>query len=302
MPQTIPAAPSPGILPPMVSGALPVVGHAPRFLSDQLQLLQRGYQEHGEVFRLRLRPGRRPAIFMLGPEWARWVFKHTDDEHLSIGPSLAFTKRLFGPDFYFLAPPEEYQHQRETLLPLFRGKMMISYLTMMERRCAEFMARLGDCGTFDLPSEMNDLVLGVIMEAFLGAEFVSRMPGTVASDFRDFIRGLDPITPGWVPVPHLRRARRARDKMRAAVGDLIQVRRVHPLDPPDFLQELMNIPRARRLAGYRFLGRADGAGRDVRRARQHHRPPLLGPDRPAAAPRRAGQDHGRTGPDPPGRT
>lgn len=227
-------------VPPMVSGALPVVGHAPRFLRDQLQLLQRGYQEHGEVFRLRLRPGRRPAIFMLGPEWAKWVFKHTDDEHLSIGPSLAFTKRLFGPDFYFLAPPEEYQHQRETMLPLFRGKMMVSYLAMMECRVSEFMARLGDCGTFDLPTEMNDLVLGIIMEAFLGAEFVSRMPDTVAGDFRDFIRGLDPITPGWVPAPHLRRARRARDKMRAAVGDLIQARRIQPLDPPDFLQELMN--------------------------------------------------------------
>ena len=32
---------------PMVSGALPVVGHAPRFLRDQLLLLQRGYTEHG---------------------------------------------------------------------------------------------------------------------------------------------------------------------------------------------------------------------------------------------------------------
>ena len=241
MPDTTvsPSADTTRQLPPMVSGALPVVGHAPRFLRDQLQLLERGYAEHGEVFRLRLRPGRRPAIFMLGPERAKWVFKHTDDLDLSIGPSLAFTRRLFGPDFYFLAEPEEYQHQRETLLPLFRGKMMLAYLTMMERRVAEFTARLGDCGTFDLPQEMNALVLGVIMEAFLGADFVRHMPPTVASDFRDFIRGLDPITPGWVPAPHLLRARRARDRMRAAVGDLVQARRRQPADPPDFLQVLL---------------------------------------------------------------
>jgi sterol 14-demethylase len=83
-----------------VSGALPLVGHAPQFLRDQLRLLERGYQEHGEIFRLRL--GRRPAIFLVGPERARWVFKQTDDQTLSIGPSLAFTRRLFGPDFYFL--------------------------------------------------------------------------------------------------------------------------------------------------------------------------------------------------------
>jgi sterol 14-demethylase len=214
-----------------------LVGHASQFLRDQLRLLERGYREHGEIFRLRL--GRRPAVVMVGPELARWVFKHTDDRTLSIGPSLAFTIRLFGPDFYFLAPPEEYQHQRQTLLPLFRAHMAGGHLAIMERHCAAFVARLGASGTFDLPQEMNALVLGIIMEAFLGADFVRRMPPTVASDFRDFIRGLDPITPGWVPAPHLRRARRARDRMRAAVGDLVQARHRQPAEPPDFLQVLM---------------------------------------------------------------
>jgi sterol 14alpha-demethylase len=220
-----------------VSGALPLAGHAIQFLRDQLQLLERGYTEHGDIFRLRL--GRRLAVVMIGPELARWVFKHTDDHTLSIGPSLAFTLRLFGPDFYFLAPPEEYQHQRETLLPLFRAHTTGAHLAIMERHCAAFVARLGDRGTVDLPREMNALVLGVIMEAFLGADFVRHMPPTVASDFRDFIRGLDPITPGWVPAPHLLRARRARDRTRAAVGDLVQARRRQPADPPDFLQVLL---------------------------------------------------------------
>ena len=238
MPATTLASARSGTLPPLVSGALPLVGHATQFLRDQLQLLERGYREHGEIFRLRL--GRRPAIIMVGPELARWVFKHTDDHTLSIGPSLAFTIRLFGPDFYFLASPEEYQHQRETLLPLFRAHMAGGHLAIMERHCAAFVARLGDSGTLDLPQEMNALVLGIIMEAFLGADFVRHMPPTVASDFRDFIRGLDPITPGWVPAPHLLRARRARDRMRAAVGDLVQARRRQPADPPDFLQVLMS--------------------------------------------------------------
>jgi sterol 14-demethylase len=237
MPETTLTAPGPGTLPPLVSGALPLAGHAIAFLRDQLQLLERGYAEHGDIFRLRL--GRRLAVVLIGPELAHWVFKHTDDHTLSIGPSLAFTLRLFGPDFYFLAPPEEYQHQRETLLPLFRAHMAGGHLAIMERHCAAFMARLGASGTLDLPQEMNALVLGVIMEAFLGADFVRHMPPTVASDFRDFIRGLDPITPGWVPAPHLLRARRARDRMRAAVGDLVRARRREPADPPDFLQVLL---------------------------------------------------------------
>ena len=128
MPEITVATPRSATLPPLVSGALPLVGHATQFLRDQLQLLERGYAEHGDIFRLRL--GRRPAIVMVGPELARWVFKYTDDHTLSIGPSLAFTIRLFGPDFYFLAPPEEYQHQRETLLPLFRAHMAVLHLAI----------------------------------------------------------------------------------------------------------------------------------------------------------------------------
>ena len=225
-------------LPPLVSGGLPIVGHAAHFLSDQLRLLERGYQEHGEVFRLRL--GRRPAIFLLGPDYARWVFKNTDDQNLAIGPSLAFTRRLFGSDFYFLAEPDEYQHQRQALLPLFRAQMGEAHLAIMERHCAEFLARLGNDGTFDLPHEMNALVLGIIMEAFLGTEFARHMPSTMARDFRNLIRGLDPITPGWVPAPHLLRARKARNRLRRAAGDIVQARRTQPTDPPDFLQVLVS--------------------------------------------------------------
>jgi sterol 14alpha-demethylase len=224
-------------MPPLVSGARPLVGHALQFLADTRKLLERGYAEHGEVFRLRL--GRRPAVIMLGPDHAKWVFKQTDDQHLAIGPSVAFTRWLLGDDFYFLAEPVEYAHQRETLLPLFRNQMAAVHLAIMERHCSAFVARLGNSGTFDLPEEMNALVLGVIMEAFLGPDFARHMPRSVARDFRDLLRGLDPIVPSWVPAPHLLRARRARDRLRKAARALVRARRLSPADPPDFMQHLL---------------------------------------------------------------
>ena len=225
----------PAKLPPLASGALPVIGHALEFLRDHRRLLERGYAEHGEIFRLHL--GRRPAVVLLGPDLARWYFKETDYS-LLIGPSLAFTADLFGPDLYYLADPDEYQRQRQIGLSLFRGKMAAGHLAIMERRCAQFTARLGSEGTFDLPSEMNDLVLGVLMEALVGDDFVRRMPPTAARDFRLFIRGVDPITPAWIPAPHLVRARRARDRLRAAAAELVRARRDSPVDPPDYLQVL----------------------------------------------------------------
>ena len=169
----------------MASGARPVIGHALEFLRDHRRLLERGYTEHGEIFRLRL--GGRTAVFLLGQDLARWYFKETDHS-LLIGPSLAFTADLFGPDLYYLADPEEYQRQRQIGLPLFRGTMAAGHLAIMERRCAQFTARLGSEGTFDLPSEMNDLVLGVLMEALVGDDFVRRMPPTTA-------QGLPPLHP-----------------------------------------------------------------------------------------------------------
>jgi len=240
-----------------VSGALPVVGHAPEFLRDQLGLLQRGYAEHGEIFRLRL--GTRPAVFLTGSDLIRWAFRETG-AGIEIGPALAFTRHLFGPDFYFLAPREEYLRQREVMLPLFQAKMMASYLSVVERLCAALVARLGDHGTFDLPVEMNDLVLGVIMESFLGPGFRRRMPASVATDFRDLMRGLDPVTPCWVPAPHVVRARRARDRLRGLVAEEIEACDGRQADLPDFLRELLSArtpdgtPAARRWVVQMALG------------------------------------------------
>src|SRR5262249_3144013 len=48
----------------------------------------------------------------------------------------------------------------------------------------------------------------------------------------------DVMWPGWLPLPHLVRSRRARDRLRVFIGRLIEQRRRHPIDPPDFLQTL----------------------------------------------------------------
>jgi sterol 14-demethylase len=39
-----------GILPPTVSGGLPVLGHALETMRDREKLFTRGYREHGDVF------------------------------------------------------------------------------------------------------------------------------------------------------------------------------------------------------------------------------------------------------------
>ena len=63
--------------PPIVSGGWPLAEHAIEFLRDPIGLLERGRDEHGHVFGLRL--GHRPAVVLLGAEHSRSFFRQTDD-------------------------------------------------------------------------------------------------------------------------------------------------------------------------------------------------------------------------------
>ena len=60
-------------LPPMASGHVPALGHAVQFLRDPIPLIERGYNEHGTIFSLRL--GNKTAVVLVGPENNRFFFR-----------------------------------------------------------------------------------------------------------------------------------------------------------------------------------------------------------------------------------
>src|SRR5215470_16225458 len=61
--------------PPFLPG-LPLIGNAHQFLTDPVPLLQRGYQQYGRIFSVRL--GNKPMAVLLGPEYNRIFFEQTD--------------------------------------------------------------------------------------------------------------------------------------------------------------------------------------------------------------------------------
>jgi sterol 14alpha-demethylase len=236
-------------LPPMVSGALPVVGHTLEFLRDPVPLIERGHREHGNISMLLV--GGRPMIILAGPEYARIFFEQTD-KSLSIRDGMAFLSRLFSSDFYFLAEASEYQRQREIVLPRFQSRQLDGYLKIMETQAAEFIQHLGSEGEFDLLDELGPVVIRIAADAFLGSGFGGRSGFDFFTEFRRFSAGIDPVMPGWLPLPHFIRGRRSRARLQAMVGQMIQARREH-------------------------------------RPRDNHRAAGLGNHRPAAPPRRNGE-------------
>jgi sterol 14-demethylase len=217
-----------------VSGARPIIGHSLQFLRDPASLIERGYREHGNAYTLRV--GFRPLVVLAGPDYAKTVFDQTD-ESLSLRGGLAFLGRLLGEDFYFLAEPGEYRRQREVVLPRFQSRQLDGYLEVMEAEAARFVRRLGTQGEFDLGNGLGPLVMRIAAGCFLGNGLGERIDRDFFDEFRRLTDGIDPVLPGWLPLPHLIRGRRSTRRLRAVVGQMIADRRAYPADPPDFLQE-----------------------------------------------------------------
>jgi sterol 14-demethylase len=96
------------------------------------------------------------------------------------------------------------------------------------------MRYLGDQGEFDLLDELGPVVMRIAAEAFPGEP----MDGNFFAEFRQFSKGIDPIMPGWLPLPHFIHSRRSRERLQAVVRQMIRARSEHPVDPADFLQDL----------------------------------------------------------------
>jgi sterol 14-demethylase len=222
-------------VPPQVSGGVPVLGHAVEFFRRPVELLWRGHREHGRVFGLRL--AGQSVVVVLGPEYHRFFFAETD-RRLSIRSAYPYFVRMFDREFYFFAGFEEYQRQRGLVLPRFRGNQLDSYVAVMAAETERLIGRLGDEGEFDLVQTLGPLVMHIAAHAFLGPGLRTRMDSGFFELFRRFSAGMDPVWPGWLPLPHLIRSARARDRLRGLVQELIEERRRKPLDPPDFLQLL----------------------------------------------------------------
>ena len=222
---------------PAVSGSNPLFGHTLEYVKGPEVFLRRGWQEHGDVFRCRL--GTRWYTVVLGPEHNKFFFRETD-KLLSIRDSYPFFPRMFGKNFFFFAPYEEYLAQRGVVRPKFKSDAMRSYVAPMVEETEDLVAHLGAEGRFDLIPELGPLVMNTAAHAFLGRDFRSKLDDGFFDCFRDFSGGMEMAWPLWLPLPHLRRSRKARRKLDRIFGDWIRYRREHPADPPDFFQDLIN--------------------------------------------------------------
>ena len=157
-------------IPPFVSGALPVLGHAAEFQRNRTDLIRRGFVAHGSVFAMKL--ANQNVAVVIGPEHQKKFFMETDGR-LSIQEPYQFLRAMFG-EVLFLAPHDEYLQQRPLVQELFKREKMLHYTDVMQEVVQEWLDGLGDSGEIELTSEITTLVQEVAGNCFLGPDVHQR--------------------------------------------------------------------------------------------------------------------------------
>lgn len=225
--------------PSFTSGALPVLGHALQFNKDRVKLFKRGYQEHGNVFGIKL--GTQKAAVLIGPEYGELLFKETD-KRLNMDKPMSFLKAAIG-NVGFLAGHETYLNQRPVMHEPFRGKKMAQYLETMNKVVLNWLDSLGDEGRFELTASLGPLVQEVAGRAMMGDEFYEQLGETFWANYIAIGKSLDPLMPHNLPLPKYIRRDRARKNLEKILKPIIDDRRANPEKYDDFLQEMVNKPQ-----------------------------------------------------------
>lgn len=113
--------------PPVISGGLPVLGHALEMMRDREKLFKRGFQEAGNIYTINLGPQKTAVV--TGADYNKLVYTQTD-KALNMNIAYAFLKEAIG-EVLFVASPETYVNQRPVLQEVFKRERMTVYVQAM---------------------------------------------------------------------------------------------------------------------------------------------------------------------------
>jgi sterol 14-demethylase len=224
--------------PPVISGGLPVLGHALEMMRDREKLFRRGFKENGDIFTIKLGP--QYAAVVSGAENNRLVYTQTD-KALNMQEAYAFLKESIG-EVLFTADQETYYNQRPVLQEVFRRDRMTNYVKAMNREVQLWLDQLGNSGEMDLTAEMLRLTQYVAGAALIGPNFREELGDQFWLEYGDISRSLDPLLPPNLPLPKFRRRDRAKANIKRIFHQLIDKRRQDPTSYDDLISTLLTTP------------------------------------------------------------
>ncbi|MFT4924043.1 MAG: sterol 14-demethylase [Phenylobacterium sp.] len=221
--------------PPTLSGGWPIIGHLPQFIKDKAQLFNRGYDELGDIFTVKVP---HTMVVLSGPERHKWFYKETD-KGLNVEKAYEILKYALG-EVLLTANEEQYAKQRKFLHLILNAEQNETYVKAMNIEVDAWLARLGDSGKMEIMEELQLVSQSVAGHAFAGANFREELGDAFWTAYSDIADSLNMILPPSWPLPKYKRRDKARVKVREILGRLCAQRSGKAEEYDDVISLLVN--------------------------------------------------------------
>ena len=230
---------TPGIAPPKMPGALPLLGHMLAFGKNPFDYMMRLRNTLGEIGEFRM--FHQKMVLMTGPE-ANEAFFRAPDAQLDQSQAYKIMTPIFGKGVVFDAPPHKKDQQLKMLMPVLRDKPMRGYAQVIVGEVEQMIDGWGDTGEIDLLEFMKELTIYTSSHCLLGDEFRYELNEEFAKIYHDLEKGVNPLAfvfP-YLPLPVFRRRDKARVRLQELVTSIIAKRASMPEKSEDAFQLLID--------------------------------------------------------------
>ncbi len=247
--------PRPPSAPPLLPGALPLVGHMAEWIQNPFALLMRARREGGEVVEFNLLGT--GMVLMTSPA-AHEAFFRAADDHLDRREAYRLMTPIFGEGVVFDAPGDRLGQQLGLVMKFLRDHRMRLYPPIIEEETMAALAEWPTYGEINLLEFMQDMTLYGSSRCLIGPEFRNGMDVEFRHLYEDLEKGISPIAyfKPDLPLPVFRRRDAARRRLVERVEAILE-RRVREGDrPDDGLQALLesNYNDGERLTPHEITG------------------------------------------------
>ncbi|MGP4052984.1 cytochrome P450 [Streptomyces sp. 2A115] len=221
-------------------GALPLLGHVPRFARNPLDFLA-SLSTHGDLVRIKLGPHTAYAVCHPTLVHELLVADRTFDKGGPVYDKL----REFGGNGLGTCPAAEHRRQRRMIQPVFHRDRMPDHAQVMCQEIAALTTPWHHGQTLDVPAEMHHLTTAVTVRCLFDA-------GTDRAGFPTLSSSFGALTTGFtrrlmwpvpavhrLPTPANRRFERARLHVHRVTDALISDRRAAGADDDNLMSVLI---------------------------------------------------------------
>lgn len=226
--------------PPGPKGQL-IGGNFRPFRRDALSYLQQATRTHGDIVYFKFGP--QHVYFLNHPDHIKDVLV-THHQSFMKGRALQRSKRLLG-EGLLTSEGEFHRRQRRLAQPAFHRGRIASYASVMTEMAARTASRWHDGETLDISQEMMRLTLAIVGKTLFDAD-VEREADEIGAALTAVMELFDMLLMPFsellekLPLPHVRRFRRAKERLDITIYRIIEERRQSKEDRGDLLSMLLS--------------------------------------------------------------